>query len=68
MLRGLGYEPYQTGNFTEGGKYYWVRVERAGWTCNVRFRLSPSTQIVWLQTYLGEVPPTGQVLPEALAY
>lgn len=66
MMRGLGYEPYQTGTFSDGIKFYWVKMDREGYVFNVRFSLSPDKSVVWLQTYLGDVPAADKIAPQTL--
>jgi hypothetical protein len=66
MLRGLGYEPYQTGTFTDGSKFYWVKVDRDGYQMSIRFALSPNKLVVWMHTYLGEVPAPDKITAEPL--
>jgi hypothetical protein len=66
MLRGLGYEPEVVNTLEDGRKVYRIHMKQDGWTFHFTILLSPDRSVLWVESYLGNVPAGDKIQAEAV--
>jgi hypothetical protein len=56
MLDRMGLE-VKRGTYTSGARYFDLPVATADYDFTIRISLSPNKRVIWLMTYLGDLPP-----------
>jgi hypothetical protein len=55
MLEGMGFE-VKPGTYTGGARYFDIRITSNGMDFTIRVALSPNKRVIWLMSYLGDLP------------